>query len=200
MQSMVMDLLEKEKEALISNKPIAGMSIGITELVMEGVHLDHEQLHLTLLEKRESDPNSSPPHAPPFHQLMWNTQKSDIYHCPAICQNQHSTPYMWGKHTTYWLRSGSSSSPKATTFTSSIQSFMVKLNKLDAIHWYNLVCWHLITLGLLPLNSDLHELTVAHMTAKNAAQSHGIGDSMRPNAWLWGALKPEGLDSSAEEE
>lgn len=43
MQSMVTDLLEKEKTALLSDEPIAGMSDGVTEAILEGVCLDHEQ-------------------------------------------------------------------------------------------------------------------------------------------------------------
>ncbi len=43
MQSMVTDLLEKERTALMSDAPIAGMSEDVTEAIMEGVHLDHEQ-------------------------------------------------------------------------------------------------------------------------------------------------------------
>ncbi|KAK0492696.1 hypothetical protein EDD18DRAFT_1357533 [Armillaria luteobubalina] len=56
MQSMVTDLLEKERTALLSDEPIAGMREGITEAIMEGVRLDHEQQCLILLEKREHDP------------------------------------------------------------------------------------------------------------------------------------------------
>ncbi len=43
MQSMVTDLLEKEKTAILSDLPIPGMSEGVTEVIMEGVRLDHEQ-------------------------------------------------------------------------------------------------------------------------------------------------------------
>ncbi|PBK84050.1 hypothetical protein ARMGADRAFT_1088758 [Armillaria gallica] len=47
---------------------------------------------------------------------------------------------------------------------------------------------------------DLWELMSVHVMAKNAVKSHGLGDTMRPDSWLWGALKPEGLTESAEEE
>ncbi|PBK89485.1 hypothetical protein ARMGADRAFT_1033058 [Armillaria gallica] len=40
----------------------------------------------------------------------------------------------------------------------------------------------------------------AHVTAKNAVESPGLGNTMRPDSWLWGALKPENLTESAEEE
>ncbi len=43
MQSMVIDLLEKEKIVILSDFPIPGMSEGITQVIMEEVHLDHEQ-------------------------------------------------------------------------------------------------------------------------------------------------------------
>ncbi len=43
MQSMVTDLLEKEKTTILSDSPIPGMTEGVTQAIMEGVHLDHEQ-------------------------------------------------------------------------------------------------------------------------------------------------------------
>lgn len=43
MQSMVMDLLEKEKTAILSDSPIPGMSEGVTQVIIEGIWLDHEQ-------------------------------------------------------------------------------------------------------------------------------------------------------------
>ncbi len=43
MQSMITDLLEKEKSAILSDQPIAGMSEGVTEAITEDVQLDHEQ-------------------------------------------------------------------------------------------------------------------------------------------------------------
>ncbi len=43
MQSMVTDLLEKEKTAILSDSPIPGMTEGVTQVIMEGVHLDHKQ-------------------------------------------------------------------------------------------------------------------------------------------------------------
>ncbi|PBK96032.1 hypothetical protein ARMGADRAFT_1077545 [Armillaria gallica] len=49
-------------------------------------------------------------------------------------------------------------------------------------------------------DSDLHELKETHLAVKNTAQSHDLGDSMKPDSWLWSALKPEDLSESAEEE
>ncbi len=43
MRSMITDLLEKEKSAILSDQLIAGMSEGVTEAITEGVRLDHEQ-------------------------------------------------------------------------------------------------------------------------------------------------------------
>ena len=43
MQSMVADLLEKEKTVILSDSPIPGMSEGITQVIMEGVRLNYEQ-------------------------------------------------------------------------------------------------------------------------------------------------------------
>ncbi len=51
-----------------------------------------------------------------------------------------------------------------------------------------------------PTDSDLHELKETHLAAKNTAQSCDLGDSMKPDSWLWGVLKPEDLSESAEEE
>ncbi|SJL02881.1 uncharacterized protein ARMOST_06222 [Armillaria ostoyae] len=51
-----------------------------------------------------------------------------------------------------------------------------------------------------PTDVNLRELMAAHITAKNAAQSRGLGDTMKPDSWLWGALKPEGLAESVEDE
>ncbi|KAK0473337.1 hypothetical protein IW261DRAFT_1569751 [Armillaria novae-zelandiae] len=234
MQSMVTDLLEKEKEALISDKPIAGMSIGVTELIMEGVCLDHEQVRLTLLEKRESDPKYRTEAEEQCIQATRTNLSNDTVEWlhllaqffPSTCA---SIPSVDVEHPEKCRLPLPSCLPKSTCIRygmealfdieyslhvgqahdilAEIRELIIAqsyntciLDKLDAMHRYNLVRRCLITLGLSPLDSDLHELTVAHMTAKNAAQSRGIGDSMRPNAWLWGALKPEGLDASAEEE
>ncbi len=49
-----------------------------------------------------------------------------------------------------------------------------------------------------PTDANLQELTAAHTTAKNAAQSRGLGDMMKSDSWLWGTLKPEGLADSAD--
>ncbi len=43
MQNTVADLLEKEKTVILSDLPIPGMSEGVTQVIMEGVCLDHEQ-------------------------------------------------------------------------------------------------------------------------------------------------------------
>ncbi len=67
-----------------------------------------------------------------------------------------------------------------------------QLDKVDCMHWYNFVRKCLITLGMSLTDVDLWELTAAHITAKNAAQSCGLGDTMKAESWLWGALKPEG--------
>ncbi len=75
-----------------------------------------------------------------------------------------------------------------------------QLDKVDCMHRYNFVRKRLITLGMSPTDLNLHKLTAAHITAKNAAQSRGLGDTMKPNSWLWGVLKPEGLAESAEDE
>ncbi len=50
------------------------------------------------------------------------------------------------------------------------------------------------------MDVDLQELTVADIIAKNAAQSRGLGDTMKPDSWLWGALKPEGLTEGTKDE
>ncbi len=75
-----------------------------------------------------------------------------------------------------------------------------QLDKLDCMHRYNHIRKRLITLGVSPADSDLPELKEVHLAAKNAVQSRDLGDSMKPDSWLWGALKPEGLSESAEEE
>ncbi|KAK0492697.1 hypothetical protein EDD18DRAFT_1357534 [Armillaria luteobubalina] len=49
-------------------------------------------------------------------------------------------------------------------------------------------------------NTDLRELKEGHLTAKNAVQSRELGDSSKLDSWLWGAIKPENLSESAEEE
>ncbi len=51
-----------------------------------------------------------------------------------------------------------------------------------------------------PTDADLQELTSAHITTKNAVQSRGLGNTMKPDSWLWGALKPEGLTESDEDQ
>ncbi len=75
-----------------------------------------------------------------------------------------------------------------------------QLNKVDCMHRYNFVRKCLITLGMSPMDVDLQELTVADIIAKNAAQSRGLGDTMKPDSWLWGALKPEGLTEGTKDE
>ncbi len=75
-----------------------------------------------------------------------------------------------------------------------------QLDKVDCMHRYNFIQKRLITLGMSPTDVDLWELTAAHITAKNAAQSRGLGNTMKADSWLWGALKPEGLAESAEDE
>ncbi|KAK0431344.1 hypothetical protein EV421DRAFT_1743180 [Armillaria borealis] len=145
MQSMVVDLLEKEKTAILSDLPIPGMSEGITQVIMEVVHLDHKQLHIELLEKREPD-------------LKYQTAAEDNCLCLS----------------------------RAALYDDTVE--------------YNFVCKRLITLGMSPTDVNLRELIAAHITAKNAAQSHGLGNIMKPDSWLWGALKPEGLAESVEDE
>ncbi len=75
-----------------------------------------------------------------------------------------------------------------------------QLDKVDCMHQYNFIWKHLITLGMSPTDVDLQELTAAHITTKNATQSHGLGDTIKADSWLWGAVKPERLAESAEDE
>lgn len=57
-----------------------------------------------------------------------------------------------------------------------------QLDKINIMHWYNFVQKRLITLGMSLTDANLWELTAVHTTAKNAAQSRGLGDMMKSDS------------------
>ncbi|KAK0232786.1 hypothetical protein IW262DRAFT_1290017 [Armillaria fumosa] len=159
MQSMVTDLLEKEKAALLSDLSVPGLSEGVTELIMEGVSLDHEQLHIELLKNRTALYDDT---------AEWLLQTE--LHGQGTCTRVHA-------------------------FVTCFQ-----LDKLDMMHQYNFVQRWLITLGMSSEDINLQELTAADVVAKNAVKSCGLGNTMKANSWLWGAVKPEMIMEAEEEE
>ncbi|KAK0217813.1 hypothetical protein IW262DRAFT_1463135 [Armillaria fumosa] len=256
MQMMVTDLLEKEKTVLMSDAPIAGMSEGITEAIMEGVCLDHEQQHLVLLEKREPDAKYQ---TEPKERRLQSTRvalyndtiewlKVIVEFFPALhchtgpVDTDHPekaklpilsclTSNQWVQcglgdlvSIEYLLRVGQAHDILAEireliigqsyntrivhtefhgqTMCTQAHKFITRfqLDKNNAMHRYNHVHRHLIALGMSPTDIDLRELTSSHLTAKNAVQSRGLGDTMKPDSWLWGVLKPEGLTEANEDE
>ncbi len=49
MQSMVTDLLEKEKTTILSDSPIPGMTEGVTQVIMEGGLLGSQTVSMKCL-------------------------------------------------------------------------------------------------------------------------------------------------------
>ncbi|KAK0492860.1 hypothetical protein EDD18DRAFT_1108471 [Armillaria luteobubalina] len=239
MQSMVTDLLEKERTALLSDEPITGMREGITEVIME----EHDPKYQSETEEAQLQATQR---ALYHNTLEWlrvivhffpgvhavagsvDAQHPETAKLPIPSQltaNQHVRYGVDGLISIkYSLRVGQAHDILAKIHELIIgQSYNTqivcmefhgqrmqtrahdfitrfKLDKLDAMHRYNHIRKCLISLGMSSTNTDLCELKEGHLTAKNAVQSRELGDSSKLDSWLWGAIKPENLSESAEEE